>query len=69
MMNFKVSQFERAPRGAEMEWEEIPTTYAGKGESLGRSVRRMQTGGETAAPERYWCGAMQTAKKPGLAER
>jgi len=31
MIEFKGSHFERAPRGAEMEWEEIPTTYAGKG--------------------------------------
>ena len=39
------------------------------GEPLGRSTRWMQTGSEIAGPERYWCGAMQTAKMPGLAER
>jgi len=38
-------------------------------ESLGRSIRRMQGGGERAGPERYWCGAMQAAKRPGLTER
>jgi len=37
--------------------------------SLGRSVRWMQAGGEIAGPERYWCGAMPTAKRPGLTER
>jgi len=39
------------------------------GESLGRSAKWMQTWGETAGPERYWCGAMQTAKMPGLTKR
>jgi len=38
-------------------------------EPLGRSVRWMQVGREIAAPERYWCGAMQTAKRPGLTKR
>ena len=37
-------------------------------EPLGRSVRWMQIGGERAAPERYWCGAMQAAKMPDLAQ-
>jgi hypothetical protein len=36
--------------------------------SLGRSVRWRQTGGERAAPERYGCGARETAKRPGLRE-
>ncbi len=47
----------------------IPSPIQVGGESLGRSVRWMQAGGERAAPERYWCGAMQTAKRPGLTER
>jgi hypothetical protein len=47
----------------------IPSPIQGGDESLGRSLRRMQAGGERAAPERYWCGAMQTAKRPGLAQR
>jgi hypothetical protein len=29
----------------------------------------MLAGGERAAPERYGCGAMQAAKKPGLTKR
>ena len=37
-------------------------------EPLGRSVGWMQARSEIAAPERYGCGAMQAAKKPGLAE-
>jgi hypothetical protein len=45
-----------------------PCLYEAGIEPLGRSVRWMQTGGERAAPERYWCGAMQAAKMPGLAE-
>src|SRR6266576_3344640 len=45
-----------------------PCLYEAGMEPLGRSVRWMQTGGERAAPERYWCGAMQAAKRPGLAE-
>jgi hypothetical protein len=47
----------------------IPSPIQVGDESLGRSLRRMQAGGERAAPERYWCGAMQTAKRPGLAQR
>src|SRR4051812_40282890 len=35
-------------------------------ESLGRSAREMLSWGEKAGPERYWCGARQTAKRPGL---
>jgi hypothetical protein len=42
--------------------------YEAGTEPLGRSVRWMQPGGERAAPERYWCGAMQAAKMPGLAQ-
>jgi len=48
----------RAPRGASVEWAKgrdpvaPPPVQAGD-ESLGRSCGRMQTGGETAAPERY----------------
>jgi hypothetical protein len=38
-------------------------------EPLGRSVRRMHFWGEIAGLKRYWCGAMQAAKKPGLAQR
>ena len=52
-------------------WNErkaLPPIQVG-GKPLGRSVRWMQAGGEIAGPERYWCGAMQTAKMPGLAER
>jgi hypothetical protein len=45
-----------------------PCLYEAGIEPLGRSVRWMQTGGERAAPERYWCGAMQAAKMPGLAQ-
>jgi hypothetical protein len=29
----------------------------------------MLAGGETAAPERYGCGAMQAAQKSGLTKR
>src|SRR6185369_12166021 len=47
----------------------IPSPIQVGDESLGRSLRRMQAGGERAAPERYWCGAMQTAKRPGLTQR
>jgi hypothetical protein len=47
----------------------IPSPIQVGGESLGRSVRWLQAGGERAAPERYWCGAMQTAKRPGLTKR
>jgi len=47
----------------------IPSPIQVSGESLGRSIRWMQAGGERAAPERYWCGAMQTAKRPGLTKR
>lgn len=39
------------------------------GELLGRSAGQMLDRGETAGPERYWCGAMQAAKKPGLTKR
>jgi hypothetical protein len=35
---------------------------------LGRSVRRRQPGGETAAPARYGCDAMPAVKRPGVAE-
>jgi hypothetical protein len=38
-------------------------------EPLGRSIRRMHFWGEIAGLKRYWCGAMQAAKKPGLAQR
>jgi hypothetical protein len=42
--------------------------YEAGTEPLGRSVRWRLTGGEKAALERYWCGAMQAAKRPGLAQ-
>ena len=50
------------------EWK-TPLPIQVGGEPLGRSARWMQAGGETAAPERYWCAAMQTGKTPGLAQR
>jgi hypothetical protein len=37
-------------------------------EPLGRSAMGMHPWGEIAGPERYRCGAMQAAKRLGLAE-
>ena len=50
------------------EWK-TPSLLQGGDEPLGRSVPGMQREGETAGPERYWCGARQAAKRPGLAQR
>jgi len=38
-------------------------------ESLSRSARERLPWGETAGSERYRCGALQTAKRPGLTKR
>jgi len=50
------------------DWKSPPPIQVG-GESLERSDWWMQASREIAAPERYWCGAMQTAKKPGLTKK
>lgn len=47
----------------------LPTLVQAGVESLGLSLRWMQVCGQRADPERYWCGAMQAANRPGLTER
>ena len=57
-----------APRGARLEWMENPSGSSREPVSRWAEAGQEALPCEKAGPERYWCGAQQAAKMPGLTQ-
>jgi hypothetical protein len=61
-------QKRRAPRSARLEWMENPSGSSREPVSRWAEAGQEALHREKAGPERYWCGAQQAAKMPGLTQ-